>query len=168
MDNVEIEKKFLVKSLPADLESFPCHHITQGYLCRRPAVRVRREDDVYYLTYKGLRTPGVLAQEEYNLALTKEACDHLMEKADGAVIRKKRYVIPLLEGEGDLKAELDIFEGEFEGLIMVEVEFDSEERAARFVSPDWFGNEVTADMHYSNAWLSSNAQIWKEYCLPLI
>ena len=167
MDNYEIEKKFLVKSLPADLDIYQCHHITQGYLCRRPAVRVRREDDVCYLTYKGIRTPGVLAQEEYNLALTSEACSHLMEKADGAVIRKKRYVIPMEDGPEGRVIELDVFEGEFEGLVVAEVEFDSEDEAAGFVPPGWFGDEVTSDMHYSNAWLSENAPIWREYCLPL-
>ena len=128
---------------------------------------MREEDDTYYLTYKGIRTPGVLAQEEYNLALTPEACGHLMEKADGAVIRKTRYVIPLAGDSEGQSAELDVFEGEYEGLKVVEVEFDSEEEAADFVPPDWFGSEVTADMHYSNAWLSENAACWREYYLPL-
>ena len=50
---IEIEKKFTVKKLPLNLDTYPCHIIEQGYLNTSPAVRVRREDDHYYMTYKG-------------------------------------------------------------------------------------------------------------------
>ena len=50
---MEIERKFTIKELPADLESYPFHHIEQAYLNASPVVRVRKEDDEYYLTYKG-------------------------------------------------------------------------------------------------------------------
>ncbi len=50
---IEIEKKFTIKELPNDLSTFPHHIIEQGYLNVSPAVRVRREDDNYYMTYKG-------------------------------------------------------------------------------------------------------------------
>ena len=50
---MEIERKFTVKSLPPDYESYPFHHIEQAYLNTDPVVRVRKEDDRYYLTYKG-------------------------------------------------------------------------------------------------------------------
>ena len=60
----EIERKFLVKSLPADLEQYPCRRIQQAYLSADPVVRVRRSDDSYYMTYKGR---GLLAREEHDL-----------------------------------------------------------------------------------------------------
>ena len=44
---VEIEKKFTVKDIPFDLEQYPYHDIEQGYLNVHPAIRVRREDDIY-------------------------------------------------------------------------------------------------------------------------
>lgn len=84
---MEIERKFLIKTLPHNLESYPHHEIEQGYLCTGPVVRVRKQDDAYYLTYKG---SGKMVREEYNLHLTAEAYAHLIEKADGHRITKTR------------------------------------------------------------------------------
>ena len=64
---MEIERKYLLKELP-DLGNFEHHKIEQAYLCTGPVVRVRREDENYYMTYKG---SGMMSREEYNLALTK-------------------------------------------------------------------------------------------------
>lgn len=89
---MEIERKFTVKSLPQDLADYPCHKIEQAYLNTDPVVRIRRQDDEYYLTYKG---KGLFAREEYNLPLNQDSYYHLREKADGNVISKKRYVIPI-------------------------------------------------------------------------
>ena len=148
---MEIERKYLIEKeqLPADLASYPFHKIDQGYLCTSPVVRIRRQDDDFILTYKG---SGMMAREEYNLPLTKESYEHLLPKADGIVITKKRYVLPL--GTENLKAELDIFEGRHEGLRIVEVEFESEEQANRFTPPAWFGEDVTFDGRYHNSHLS--------------
>ena len=146
---MEIERKFLVTVLPENLASCPCHLIEQAYLCTSPVVRIRRQDDDFILTYKG---SGMMAREEYNLPLTKESYEHLLPKADGIVITKKRYVLPL--GTENLKAELDIFEGRHEGLRIVEVEFESEEQANRFTPPAWFGEDVTFDGRYHNSHLS--------------
>ena len=65
---MEIERKYLLKQIP-ELEKYECHKIEQAYLCTGPVVRVRREDETYYMTYK---SGGLMAREEYNLALTKE------------------------------------------------------------------------------------------------
>ena len=102
---MEIERKFLIKreNLPENLEQYPSKAIEQGYLCTEPVVRIRKSNDNYYLTYK---SKGLLAREEYNLPLTKEAYEHLKPKADGIVISKIRYVIPEKDG---LSIELDVF-----------------------------------------------------------
>ena len=94
---MEIERKFLVKKedLPKNLEQYPKKVIEQGYLCTDPVVRIRQSNDSYYLTYK---SRGLLAREEYNLPLTREAYEHLKPKADGIVISKIRYVIPEKDG----------------------------------------------------------------------
>ena len=147
---MEIERKFLIKSLPASLDDYDFHLIEQGYLSTDPVVRVRREDEDYYMTYKG---KGLLAREEYNLPLNKEAYDHLLQKADGNIITKKRYLIPI-EGTS-LTIELDIFEGLFKGTVIAEVEFESLEEADAFTPPAWFDREVTQDRHYSNSYLST-------------
>ena len=146
---MEIEKKYLIKSLPQALDTFAYHLIEQGYLCTNPVVRVRRQDDDYYLTYKG---GGMMTREEYNLPLNKEAYEHLIVKADGNIITKKRYLIPL---DDDLTCELDIIEGIFAGLIIAEVEFQSEADALAFTPPAWFGEDVTFDPHYHNSYLST-------------
>ena len=58
---MEIERKFLVRSLPENLEQYPFHFIEQAYLCTSPVVRVRRQDNEYILTYKG---KGLMVREE--------------------------------------------------------------------------------------------------------
>ena len=146
---MEIERKFLIKYLPENLEKYSFHKIEQAYLCTNPVVRIRRQDDEYILTWKG---KGLMVREEYNLPLTEEGYYHLLKKADGNVIAKKRYLIPL---SSDLKAEFDIFEGKFEGLRIVEVEFPDERTAAGFTIPDWFGEEVTYSRSYHNSVLSN-------------
>ena len=145
---MEIERKFLPKELPDDLTPFAFHKIEQGYLCTSPVVRIRRSDDDYYLTYK---SSGMLAREEYNLPLTAEAYAHLKPKADGRIIEKTRYLIPL---DDRLTVELDIFEGDLAPLILAEVEFSSEEEANAFTPPQWLGEDVTFDRRYHNSTMS--------------
>lgn len=144
---MEIERKFLVKQLPDNLEEYDFHIIEQGYLsCNAPVVRVRRQDDEYYMTYKGA---GLMAREEYNLPLTKEVYEHLLTKADGNIIRKKRYLIPIKGTE--LTVELDVFDEPFSPLIVAEVEFGSIEEAENFELLDWFSQDVTSDVQYHNS-----------------
>jgi len=145
---MEIERKFLPEKLPENLAAYPVHEIEQGYLCTEPVVRIRREDDNYYLTYK---SKGLLAREEYNLPLTAEAYGHLRPKADGRIIAKKRYLIPL---DGRLTVELDVFEGDLAPLILAEIEFETKEDAEAFAAPAWLGRDVTLDPHYHNSNLS--------------
>lgn len=145
----EIERKWLVASIPADIEHFPHTDIIQGYLCFDPVIRPRRDGDRYYLTYKG---KGTLSREEYNLELTESAFNLLITKCEGILIEKTRYRIPLTDG---LTAELDVFHGVYEGRIYVEVEFESLEAAHQFIAPDWFGEEVTGKPGYSNVALAS-------------
>lgn len=187
---VEIERKYTVKELPKDLDKYPFHVIEQGYLNVRPAIRVRREDDTYYMTYKnrdmyaqkadvsarqnsGAQQDSSSQQEapigatEYNLPLDKESYEHMLNKADGNVIRKKRYLIPLntdafTETDAQnlqidtsaLKIELDVFDAPYDGTIIAEVEFPSEEAASAYKPAEWFNQDVTGDKRYSNAQMS--------------
>jgi len=142
----EIERKFLVKEIP-DLNAYPYKCLEQGYLSVNPVVRVRKEDDTYYLTYKG---KGFLEREEYNLPLNRESYEHLIAKADGRIIKKKRYLIPYAK----YTIELDVFEGELAPLIFAEVEFETKEEALAFTPPEWFLEDVTENKNYSNAYLA--------------
>ncbi len=145
---MEIERKFIPKNLPENLNQYSFYRIEQAYLNTAPVLRIRKQDDTYILTYKG---GGMMAREEYNLALNKKSYEHLLEKADGNVLTKTRFLIPIDDG---LTAELDIFEGRFAGLVLVEVEFNSVEQAEVFTPPAWFGKEVTYDKRYHNSYLS--------------
>ncbi len=146
---MEIERKFTVKKLPENLDSYPCHLIEQAYLNTDPVIRVRRQDDEFYMTYKG---KGLLMREEYNLPLNEASYYHLLEKADGNIISKKRYVIPIKDSS--LCVELDIFDKPFAPLIIAEVEFPDKETAEAFAPLDWFDQDVTNDPAYHNSNLS--------------
>jgi CYTH domain-containing protein len=146
---MEIERKYLIDRLPDGYERYPFHEIEQAYLCTDPVVRIRRSDDEYYLTYKG---KGLLVREEYNLPLTKEAYLHLLTKADGIVLTKRRYLIPLTGT--DRIIEMDLFSGRYEGLVLAEVEFEDEASALAFTPPSWFGRDVTFSGEYQNSKLS--------------
>ena len=159
---MEIERKFTLKHIPENLDSYPSYHIEQAYLCTSPVVRIRKQDNEYILTYKG---DGMMAREEHNLPLTEDAYYHLREKADGNIISKRRYRIPLLNPkfkEGapvppanyKLTIELDIFDPPFAPLIMAEVEFATKTAAENFLPPDWFDKEVTYNREYHNSYMS--------------
>ena len=145
---MEIERKYLIDKIPFSLEGFCCRRIEQGYLCTEPVVRIRRDDDTYYLTYK---SKGLMVREEYNLPLTREAYEHLKTKTDGRIISKLRYMIPLA---GSLTAELDLFQDDLAPLMLAEVEFDTVEEAEHFLPPEWFGEDVTSSSEYHNSTLS--------------
>lgn len=145
---MEIERKFLIREMPANLEDYPHRTLEQGYLCVEPVVRVRKDADKYELTYK---SKGLMIREEKNLPLTQEAYEHLSQKIDGRLITKERYCIPFQE---KYTIELDIFKGDLAPLVLAEVEFETEEQAISFLPPDWFGEEVTACPDYHNSVLS--------------
>lgn len=151
----EIERKFTVKHLPDGINDFGFHMIEQAYLTADPVIRVRREDDDYYMTYKGTgENDTSLAHTEYNLPLTKEAYEILLSKVDGNIIRKRRILIPY-DGH---TIELDIFEGVHKGLIIAEVEFSSIKEAEGFTPPQWFDKDVTDMKEYRNSYLSFRSQ----------
>lgn len=163
---MEIERKFTVRKLPDNLDTYPVHHIEQAYLNINPVIRIRKEDDTYYLTYKG---KGLMAREEYNLTLNEESYYHLLEKADGIIISKKRYLIPLekpqfisggstMPEDYTLTIELDIFEEPLAPLVLAEVEFGSKEAAESFLPPDWFLEDVTYNPAYHNSSLSKRTE----------
>lgn len=154
---MEIERKFTIKQLPKNLESYHSLLIEQGYLCTNPVMRIRRSNDDYYFTYKG---KGLLAREEYNLPMNKEGYEHLLSKVDGNMIRKRRYQIPLehpvfadgFQPASDLQLfiELDLFSSPTD-LVMAEVEFPDVETANAFVPPEWFDKDVTDNPKYHNS-----------------
>ncbi len=141
-------KKIYSQTAAGNLARYDSHLIEQGYLNTNPVVRVRREDDTYYLTYKG---KGLMAREEYNLPLNEQAYNHLVAKADGNIITKRRYLIPL----PPYTIELDVFMEPFAPLVIAEVEFPTEKEAEAFIPPEWFLEDVTFNPEYHNSTLST-------------
>ena len=123
---MEIERKFLLKSTPEGIENYPFHTISQGYISQDPVVRIRQLDNDYILTIK---SRGLMKRTEIEKSLTEEEFDELSNMVVGNVIKKRRYILPLKDYP-DLKVELDIFSGIFEGLIIAEVEFPDTEIAS--------------------------------------
>ncbi len=149
----EVERKFLVKNLPEDLESFKSKSIIQGYVSITEdgtETRIRQKGDKYFRTIKG--GTGINRSED-ETEISKEEFDHDWTLVEDRIIEKTRYEIPLENGN---IAELDVYAGKLQGLIVVEVEFADESSANGFVPPDWFGTEVTTDAGYKNASLAVN------------
>ena len=137
---IEIERKFLVAEPPSNLERWPSTAIEQGYLAitdDRPEVRVRRRGGRAFLTVKS-GAGRVRVEEEIEIE---------PDRFEGLRIEKTRYEI---EADGGLVIELDVYTGDLAGLVVAEVEFDSEKAAEAFAPPEWFGADVTEDVRYKN------------------
>ena len=144
---MEIERKFLINTPPDDLEQYKQAEIEQAYISVEPTIRLRKQNNDYYLTIK---QKGFMAREEMEITITKEQFTRLWDKIETGIIRKTRFFIPLHEKT----AELDVYRGVLQGLITVEVEFNSIDQANSFNPPNWFGREVTNNPKYSNSALA--------------
>jgi CYTH domain-containing protein len=142
----EIERKFLVKELPPEIDRYPHSEIIQGYLMitdNDVEVRVRKRAGRCTHTVKS--GTGLVRKEAQKDITEQEFFEHWPE-TQGKRVLKVRYDIDY----EDVLIELDIYSGSLEGLIVVEVEFESEEESLRFEPPEWFGEEVTLDERYKN------------------
>jgi adenylate cyclase len=150
---LEIERRFLVAGDPPLDLATETHRMVQGYLAVEPSygVRVRStNDEEFYLSVKLLTAGDPLRRQEVEGSITSEDFRYAMEAVGDRVVRKRRSIIPL----GEHRAEVDVFEDNLDGLVMVEVEFDDDRQAKEFDPPPWFGEEVTDDHRFSNAALA--------------
>jgi adenylate cyclase len=150
---IEIERKFLVTST-AFLDEFRTkNRIVQGYLSSVPerTVRVRIKGDKGYLTIKGKSSDSGMSRMEWEKEIALEEAEQLLLLCEAGVIDKIRYEIPV----GKHLYEVDVFSGENEGLILAEIELESENET--FENPNWLGMEVTNDSRYYNAYLSQKS-----------
>jgi CYTH domain-containing protein len=144
---MEIERKFLVQAPPDDLDRHPHGPVVQGYLAIQTdgtEVRIRRREDGPVLTVK---SGGSLARVEEEVALDDGTFERLWPLTEGRRIDKVRYLVPAEKG---LIIELDVYDGDLDGLMVAEVEFDSEADAEAFTPPAWFGRDVTDDARFKN------------------
>ncbi|MCA1690626.1 MAG: adenylate cyclase, partial [Actinobacteria bacterium] len=87
----------------------------------------------------------VRVEEEFEIDERRFAS--LWPLSEGRRVSKTRHLIP---GDGGLTIELDVYTGALEGLVVVEVEFESEAQSDDFEAPEWFGPEITDDLRYAN------------------
>jgi adenylate cyclase len=149
----EIERKWLVREPPADLDRFPSKAIDQGYVAidaDGTEVRIRRADGDATMTIKQ-GAGRTRAEEEF--AIADDRFERLWALTEGRRLEKRRHLVP---GPDNLTFELDRYGGDLEGLVVVEVEFPDERAADSFAAPPWFGREVTDDARYKNQALASN------------
>jgi len=141
---LEIERKFLVEELPAELPIESKVEIAQGYLSTGASqVCLRRQDDATLLTAK--RGHG-LVRDEVEVSLAPDAFEELWALTEGQRLEKTRLITSVDGGT----AHIDLYKGPLAGLVVVEVEFDDTEAAHAFSPPPWFSRELSGDGRYSN------------------
>ena len=148
---IEIERKFLVVSNAFKSDALRKNHIAQGYLSTHPerTVRVRIKGEKGYLTVKGKSNETGLSRFEWEKEISVEEAKQLLLLCEKGVIEKIRYEIQV----GEHLFEVDEFLGENEGLVLAEVELQSETEI--FEKPSWLGIEVTQEDRYYNSYLSN-------------
>ena len=156
---IEIERKFLVKSDQFKTEAFSQNRIAQGYLSSLPerTVRIRIKGERGFITIKGIGKQGGMSRFEWENEILLGEAQELLKLCEKGKIEKNRFEIK----SGNHVFEVDEFYGENEGLIIAEIELNSENEF--FEKPDWLGEEVTNDERYYNAYLSQNPfKDWKK------
>ena len=149
---IEIERKFWIKNKDWKIAANPPEGtvIKQGYLStdKERTVRVRIYGTTGFLTIKGKSVGMTRAEFEYEVPV--EDAIELLQLCHQPIIEKVRYKIP----QDNVIWEVDEFEGINEGLILAEVELESEEQKVNI--PTWTGEEVTGDIRFYNSSLVNN------------
>lgn len=159
MTMTEIEKKFLVKSEDYKKEAFKKIRIKQGFLSTDPerTVRLRITDNSAFLTIKGKSNEKGLSRFEWEKEIEINEAEELFKLCKPGIIDKMRYLV----NQGNFIFEVDEFYGENQGLVIAEIELETEKD--EFERPDWLGNEVTGEIRYYNSQLSNNPyKNWKK------
>jgi adenylate cyclase len=147
---IEIERKFLVTSKAFKDEAFKKTNIIQGFLNtnKERSVRVRLKGDKGFITVKGKSSNDGLSRFEWEKEIPKTDAKALLKLCEKGIINKNRYEIKV----GKHIFEVDEFMADNKGLIIAEVELNSEDET--FIKPEWLGKEVTGQIQYYNSQLS--------------
>lgn len=148
---LEIERKFLVKDIPMDIEQFPHKEIIQGYFndpSTGKSIRVRHIWDEYKVTRK--KWYG-LVREEIEANISKEEFDQLRFQVENHFLEKTRYELPY----DGLTIELDVYKN-LQWLKTAEVEFASKRDAKKFIVPERFGEELTRMREATNSYIANH------------
>jgi len=149
----EIERKFRVANDDWRAMATSSSSLKQGYLSSsaEATVRVRLEDNLGTVTIKS-KTNGI-TRNEFEYAIPAQEAKELLMLCSGPLIEKIRYRIP----QENHTWEIDVFEGDNDGLIIAEIELTSEDDY--FVKPQWLGEEVSGDSRYYNSNLATHPYV---------
>lgn len=156
---IEIERKFLLNSEAFKEQALRVSSVVQGFLNTHPdrTVRVRILDNVGFITVKGPSNYKGTTRFEWETEIGHADARALLTLCEPGVIEKTRYEVPV----GSNLYEIDEFHGDNSGLLIAEIELNSEEEI--FEKPDWLGKEVTGDIRYYNSSLSKQPyNSWKD------
>ena len=147
---IEIERKFLVTSQAYKDDAFKQTRIIQGFLSthKKRTVRVRLKGDKGVLTVKGMSSKNGLSRFEWEKEIPKDEAESLLQLCKKGIIDKIRYEVKV----NTHVFEVDEFLGDNTGLILAEIELNSETES--FTKPHWLGREVTGDLKYYNSQIS--------------
>ena len=147
---MEIERKFLVKDSSFVDKAYEMCRIVQGYICAdaERSVRVRIRGNEGFLTIKSATNERGWSRYEFEKPVSLEEAEELMKLCLPGLIDKVRHYVKA----GEHVWEVDVFHGENEGLIVAEIELESEEDS--FELPSWVGQEVSGDTRYYNSMLA--------------
>lgn len=142
---LEIERKFLVSEAPGWLADYPSDEIQQGYLALdgETEVRIRHHGDARTLTVK---SGGGLVRVEVETEIDADRFEALWPLTDGRRVSKRRFRLTTEH----LHFDVDVYDGDLEGLAVAEVEFGSVAESEGFDPQPWLGAEVTEDDRYKN------------------
>jgi CYTH domain-containing protein len=151
MNMIEIERKFLVVSEEYKAAAFKSTRITQGFLSTDPerTVRVRVKGSQGFLTIKGKSNTSGTSRFEWEKEIDLQEAEALLKLCKKGIIDKIRYEVK----SNTHIYEIDEFFGDNNGLVVAEIELNSEEEA--FEKPSWLGTEVTGEVRYYNSQLST-------------
>lgn len=161
MQNQEIEHKYLLRGDDYRSLATKQYVIRQGYLSvggpLSRTVRVRRKGEKAYLTIKSPAPEGHIGRFEWEREIAVEDAEALFTQCVCPLIDKVRYIVPY---EG-VTIEVDEFHGLNEGLVLAEIELESETQT--FSVPAWIGEDVTSDARYYNSYLTQHPYTsWSE------
>ena len=147
---MEIERKFLVRSADYRKEAFKNVRMLQGFLNTDPqrTVRVRIAENKGYLTVKGISNDAGTSRKEWEFEIEVQLAEEMIALSEASPIDKTRFLVK----SGEHLFEIDEFHGANAGLVVAEVELQTEDEV--FTKPHWLGDEVTGDPKYYNAQLS--------------
>ncbi len=139
---IELERTFLARFLP-ELDGCESIEIKDIYIpghMRHPIIRIRKKGDVYMMTKKEPEDGDSSTQKEYTIPLTGDEF-RALKKVDGKDLVKVRYY----KKWKDMTAEIDVFKGDLEGLVLIDFEFETQNEKEKFSPPDFCLGDVTQE-----------------------